>query len=120
MEAKSPKLKEFIEQQNAEEFGMSTLIKKFISLEDKFEQDRYVELGNGEKKKLLVKDAIGEMHDNMKDITSKVSKIESAIQPLTDFTKLHKIMSKYHLYRLLGILFSIAIIKEIIFVALGK
>jgi len=94
---------------NEESFGKynTMLVDKFTRLEDKMEDDRWIDLKNGETKKIKVKDAVVEIHDNIKEI-------KKTIQPLSDFTNLHLILKKYKLYWLLLVLLSGTALREII------
>jgi len=113
---------EHFRKMNEEMFGKhnQALVDKFTSLEERIKENNLVSLKNGKIRITTVQDAVGHIHDELYCVSQTINKIEKIIEPLSDFQRLHYLMKKYRLYRLLGILFSIAIIKEIIFVALGK
>jgi len=107
---------------NEEMFGEhnTALVEKFTSLETKIKENNTVTLKNGEIKTVQLKDAVGQIYDDVKDVCKKVNGIESVIQPLMDFTKLHRLLKKYKLYYLLAFLFGGGVIREIIFMVIGK
>lgn len=59
------------------------------------EESRYVELKNGEISKEKISVVIPAMYSDIKEI-------KSAIEPLIDFGKVHKIFKKYKVYYLIG------------------
>ena len=107
---------------NEEMFGEhnTALVKKFTFLETEIEKNNTVTLNNGETKTVRLKDAVGQIHDDVYSIKNEICNIKGYIQPLIDFAKLHRLLKKYKLYYLLAFLFGGGVIREIIFMVIGK
>lgn len=60
--------------------------------------DNLVEVENGSKRTLKVKELVSELHTNSKHVNSELEDIKKTILFLTDFSKLHYLLKKYKLY----------------------
>ncbi len=76
--------------------------------------DNEVDVINGSKRTMKVKELVHEMHTDIKGIkseiqgmSSEVESIKSTITFLIDFSKLHHLMKKYKLYWIIGLIILI-------------
>ena len=119
MYTKSDELKEIFNKMSQEEFGIY-IDGKFDKLQNKIEinkriaeNDRWIKVTNGSIRKQLLKDYVAEMGNDIKQIKDDIS-------PLREFSIMHRSMKKFKIYWIMGILLSGAIIKEIIFIIIGR
>jgi len=119
MQAKTDNLKKYFSDMNEKEFGR-LITDRFDKLESKIESDRWIELNNGTKRKLLTKEAVCEIYGDTKKIKQKMEYIEQDTTILRDFSSLHKLAKKYNLYWITLFLISSAFIREIILMVIGK
>jgi hypothetical protein len=100
MKIKDENLSKFVMAMNndeAHEYIVGMLIDGKEQYEIEREEDRYVEVGNGEKEKKLVTNVVADTHD-------AVIEIKEDTQILRDFMWFHKFMCKYKGYWVLGVL----------------
>jgi len=85
VKAENPNLKKIISSMN------NSLFEQMEFLRKQQEDDRWVELKNGDLRKVLMKDAVSDMHD-------KINNICTYVQPLKDFSTVHSILKKWKFY----------------------
>lgn len=85
MEIRDPELRQIIRDLNKDWSD------KFSGVIGNYENDRWVELKNGERKRVLVKDAVAVMHDDIKSI-------KDTIEPIKDIQTVHTIFKKWKAY----------------------
>jgi len=71
----------------------------YENLKSQIEENRYVNLQNGDGKRMLVANIIPKMHNDLQSI-------KEATEFLVDFSKLHKIFKKYYIYWITVVTFS--------------
>ena len=103
MKVRDEKLGKFIMAMNNEEAHIF-LIEELASIREQHkaerEEDRWVEVKNGETKKLLLKEVVAHTHDRVMDIKEDT-------QILRDFAGFFGFMRKYKGWYILGIIISL-------------
>lgn len=68
------------------------------------EKDQFVDVSNGSKRIVKVRDLTVEQHADIKVMNNNVDTIKTAVQPILDFNQVHITFKKYKIYWLLSIL----------------
>lgn len=123
MEVRNPELKKIIMSMDNEE-AHGYIAEQLSLVKERVDDNSYVTLINGTKETVKVKEAIGIIHDDVKEQGKKIDRIQEIIEFLSDFNRLHKIFKKYNLYWLaigiISLFFSHNVWQPILLELIGK
>lgn len=104
METLDPKLKEILANLPGGFYNMQKENNdRFNKIEDKLDEAVYVNLTNGDGKRVKVANIIPKMHKDILSIRTDLVEIKEVIEFLSDFKKLHKLLKKYKIYYIITI-----------------